>query len=155
MKSQLPEMYSLIVKGFPLRIAEGEVMRVRTPEDAYRLTEDITVLPNEVFVVIALNSKNYVIDKILVTQGLLDTALVHPREVYRSALIQGAAAVVLCHNHPSNDTTPSAEDLRITKQLVEAGKIIDIKVLDHVVVGKRTDSSKGFTSMREAGLCEF
>lgn len=155
MKSQKPEMYSLIIRGFPLRIGEGKAQRIRTPEDAYKMMEDVASLPNEVFAVLAMNSKNFVIDKFLVTQGILDASLVHPREVFRHAIIVGAAAIVLCHNHPSGDPTPSAEDIQITKQIVEAGKIIDIKVLDHVIVSNNKPPAKPFVSLRESGIVEF
>lgn len=148
-------MYSLIIRGFPLRIGEGKTQRVRTPEDAYRMMEDVASLPNEVFAVLAMNSKNFVIDKFMVTQGILDASLVHPREVFRHAIIVGAAAIVLSHNHPSGDPTPSAEDILITKQLIEAGRIVDIKVLDHVVVSINKPPVRPFVSLRESGIVEF
>jgi DNA repair protein RadC len=93
--------------------------------------------------------------------GLVDASLIHCREAYRAAIRDGASSIVLIHNHPSNDPTPSAEDMRITRQLVEAGKILDIKVLDHVVIGRAvepTDEQPGrpaFFSLRESGLCSF
>jgi DNA repair protein RadC len=70
-----------------------------------------------------------------ISRGLLDASLVHPREVFREAVRAACAAVVLAHNHPSGDPTPSAEDVRITRQLVEAGRVLDIRVLDHVILG--------------------
>jgi len=91
----------------------------------------------------------------MVTPGLADASLVHPREVFRTAIENTASAMVLVHNHPSGDSTPSAEDIRITRQLIEAGKIIDIKVIDHVVIGRSTNGSPAFLSMRESGLCAF
>ena len=91
-----------------------------------------------------------------VSEGLLDASLVHPREVFKKAILSTSAAVILAHNHPSGDTTPSAEDIKITRQLVEAGKIIDIKVLDHIIIGNpEAHQQGGFLSMREAGLVEF
>ena len=91
-----------------------------------------------------------------ITCGLLDASLVHPREVFQEAIRLGAAAVVLAHNHPSGEPTPSAEDVRITKQLVEAGRIVDIKVMDHVVLGKPAALGlPDFVSMREQGLVSF
>jgi len=148
-------MYSFIVRGFPLKVCEGKAFRARTPEDVCRIMEDLTVLPQEAFAVLAVNSKNFVIDKYVPTLGIIDAALIHPREVFRHAIMVSASAIILVHNHPSGDTTPSSEDIRITKQLVEAGRIVDIKVLDHVIVGKKSESIKGFTSLREAGIVEF
>ena len=104
----------------------------------------------EAVVVFALDSRNHLTSYNLVTLGLLSSSLIHPREVFRPAIIAGAAACVLAHNHPGNDATPSAEDIRVTRQLVEAGKIIDLRLMDHVVIAET-----GFVSMRESGLVNF
>ena len=138
--------------------ANGSPVRARSPEDIAALCEDIRLSAQEAFIVIDLNAKNNVIDKRLVTLGLLDASLVHPREVFRGAITSGAAAVVVAHNHPSGDPTPSAEDIRITRQLVEAGRVLDIRVLDHVVIGRPNaagNGTPGFLSMRECGLVDF
>ncbi|MDD4871099.1 MAG: DNA repair protein RadC [Kiritimatiellae bacterium] len=132
--------------------------RIRTPEDAVMLLRDkAKTLSNEVFWVILLDSKNYIKgNAIEITRGLLDASLVHPREVFREAIRRATAAVVLVHNHPSGDPSPSVEDIRITKQLVEAGRIVDIKVLDHIILGKRGECDvSDFISMRESGVVEF
>jgi DNA repair protein RadC len=131
---------------------------VRTPEDVSSLLgPQARVLESEVFWVIHLNSKNVARGKPkAVTRGLLDASLVHPREIFREAVRLSAAAVVLAHNHPSGDPTPSAEDIRITRQLIDAGKIVDIKVLDHVVLGRPgLTAGRPFRSMREEGLVKF
>lgn len=131
---------------------------IRTPEDAAGLLrEKARTLSKEVFWVIMLDAKNRLKGPpVEVSQGLLDASLVHPREVFKKAILSTSAAVVLAHNHPSGDPTPSAEDIRITRQLVEAGKIIDIRVLDHIILGNpEARQQGGFTSMREAGLVEF
>lgn len=131
---------------------------VRTPEDAAALLrEKARTLSKEVFWVIMLDTKNRLKGPPTeVTEGLLDASLVHPREVFKKAILSTSAAVILAHNHPSGDPTPSAEDIRITRQLVEAGKIIDIKVLDHIILGNPGSHQQGgFTSMRESGLVEF
>ena len=124
----------------------------RTPEDAGKLLEDIAPLAQEAFVVLTLNTKHHVLDRHMITLGILDASLVHPREVFRVAIQDGAAAVILAHNHPSGDPTPSAEDIRITRQLVDAGKILQIEVLDHVIVGR---GERPFVSIRESGLVNF
>ena len=104
---------------------------------------------------LCLNAKNQVLDRILVSLGLVDASLVHPREVFRGAIVAGASALVLVHNHPSGDPTPSAEDVRVTRQLVEAGEILDIKVLDHVIIGQPCAGGQGWCSMREERLINF
>jgi DNA repair protein RadC len=133
-------------------------VRVVTPEDAARLLrEEVRALDREVFWVLVMDAKNRLKGRpVDVTQGLLDASLVHPREVFQEAIRSGAAAVVLVHNHPSGDATPSAEDVRVTRQLIEAGRIVDIKVLDHVILGKPpADGGKDFLSMREQGIVPF
>ena len=133
-------------------VKEGTAATCRTPEDAARLLADTAQLAQEAFTVITLNTKNRVIDRHLVTVGLANASLAHPREVFRPALLDGAAAVIISHNHPSGDPAPSAEDIKITRQLVEAGKILDVPVLDHVVIGR---GERPFMSLREAGLVSF
>lgn len=132
--------------------------RVRTPEDAVKLLRDRARLQSqELFWVLHLDAKNYLKGNPQeVTRGLLDSCQVHPREVFRQAVRTAASRAVLVHNHPSGDPTPSAEDIRLTRQLVEAGRIMDIHVLDHVILGNAgEDGSAGFMSMREGGLIQF
>lgn len=104
-------------------------------------------LKKEVFKVLLLDARNKLIKEVTVSEGSLTASIVHPREVFRCAIMEAAAAVILVHNHPSGDETPSHDDIAITKQLVEAGKLIDIRVLDHIIVGHRT-----FTSLAAKGL---
>ncbi len=101
----------------------------------------------ETFTVLLLNSANQVFRELPITVGSLNASIVHPREVFSSAILAGAANVLLIHNHPSGNPEPSREDLAITKQLVEAGRIIDIKVLDHIII-----AGSDFTSFKERGL---
>jgi len=131
--------------------------RVRSPEDAARLLRDRTKsLDREVFWVLLLDAKNFLKTRpVNITTGLLDASLVHPREVFREAIRSATAAVVLVHNHPSGDPAPSPEDVRITKQLVEAGKVVDIRILDHVILGKQGPAGKDFLSFREDGIIDF
>ena len=100
----------------------------------------------ECFVVLLLNTRRRVKGHQLVTIGTLDTLLVHPREVFRVAVISSAAAVILMHNHPSGDPTPSEADVRVTRDLIRAGQLMKIEVLDHVIMGNPTRSS-----LRELG----
>ena len=131
--------------------------KIRTPDDVYRVCGDIAQLAQESFFVLTVTAKHHLISRHLVSLGLVDASLVHPREVFRVAIREdgGASALVLAHNHPTGDPTPSAEDIRITRQLVQAGQIVDITVLDHVVIGRPLGSSPAFVSMRESGLCTF
>lgn len=113
---------------------------------------DISDMAQEGFFVLTLNTKYKLLNRNLVTLGILNASLVHPREIFRKAIEDNAVAIVLCHNHPSGDVTPSPEDLRITRQLVEAGKILDIEVLDHVIIGR---GEKEYFSLRESGMTNF
>lgn len=122
--------------------------QIRTPEDIAaifipRLREERI----EKFYAILLNSANQAFRIVVVSQGTLNASVVHAREVFRIAIIESAASVILLHNHPSGNLEPSKEDIEITKKLVEAGKMIDIKVLDHIIIG-----GSGFTSFSKRGL---
>lgn len=98
-------------------------------------------LQREVFLVVQLNVKNHVIAQEVISQGTINSSIVHPREVFQTAIKNGAAAIIVCHNHPSGDPSPSDEDRQVTKRLVEAGKIIGIPVLDHVIIAKQESFS--------------
>ncbi len=91
-------------------------------------------LRKEVFKVLLLNRANRLIKEVFISEGTLDASIVHPREVFREALLEHAAGIILIHNHPSGNPSPSEEDLRITKQLVEAGRILGIRVFDHIIL---------------------
>ena len=142
----------LIEEGLPAR------PKIRAPEDAAGLMrERVRGMDAEVFWVLRLDTKNCLKgEPVQVTKGLLDASLVHPREVFREAIRSATAAVVMVHNHPSGDPTPSAEDVRITRQLIDAGRVVDIRVLDHVIVGRPSgNANKYYLSMRETGAAEF
>jgi DNA repair protein RadC len=109
---------------------------MRGPEDVVSLMGPrLRGLPHEEFHVVALNTRHRLLGCHRVSQGILDASLVHPREVFAPALERRAAAVILVHNHPSGDPRPSPEDRRVTEQMVDAGRILGIRVLDHVVIG--------------------
>ena len=114
---------------------------VRGPESVYELTRDIRNLNREHFVGFYLNSRNQVLRREIISIGSLNASIVHPREVYLPAVAMSAASVVLAHNHPSGDPTPSEEDLAITRRLLEAGRILGIDLLDHVVVARESYAS--------------
>lgn len=134
----------------PLVIREAEDSpKIVESEDVSVLCRDMKDLAQECFQVLTLNTKHKLISRNMITLGLVNASLVHPREIFRQAILDNAAAIILVHNHPSGDTTPSAEDIRITKQLIDAGRIVDIKVLDHIIIGDES------SSMRTGGLCQF
>ena len=121
---------------------------IRSPEDVKeRVGAQVRDLKYEIFMVISLGSSNKIIQDRIITKGLLNSSLTHPREVFREAILENAASVVLLHNHPSGNLEPSREDISITKQIVEAGKIIGISVHDHIII-----AGDGYTSMMERGL---
>ncbi len=130
--------------------------KLLTPASCAKFLSPMEDMGQEAFVVMTLTTKNDVIQKHLVSLGTLNPALVHPREVFKVAIMDSAAAIILAHNHPSGDPTPSSEDIKITRQLVQAGKIIGIKVLDHVIIGSPDAGLfQPFLSLREAGLVQF
>src|SRR5438876_8157875 len=124
-----------------------ETIKIENAENVVPLLADIVGKAQEHFVCITLNGANELIEKRIVTIGLLDKSLVHPRDVFADVITDRAAAVIFAHNHPSGDLQPSDADLKTQKQLVEAAKILGIRVLDHVIVSKR-----GYFSFQEAGL---
>jgi len=106
----------------------------------------------EVFQVLLLNTRRRLMGVQILSQGTLDTILVHPREVYFSAIARRAAAIVVAHNHPSGDPTPSEADIRITRDLMRAGQLLKIELLDHVILGRRTaERPCDFVSLRQLG----
>ncbi len=106
----------------------------------------------EIFQVVLLNTRRRLIDIREISQGTLDTILVHPREVFKFAIAANAAALVLAHNHPSGDPTPSEADIKVTRDLIRAGQLLKIEVLDHVIIGRATqERPKDFVSLRELG----
>ncbi len=111
---------------------------IRTAKDVYDYLQDMHNLPKEHLRGLYLNSHNRIIHDEVISIGTINTNIVHPREVFRPAIEYSAAAVVLAHNHPSNIATPSAQDIEITQQLIAAGKILGINVLDHVIITKST-----------------
>ena len=121
---------------------------VRSPRDVVELfAARLQDLPVEEFHVAVLDSQHRLERDIMVTRGILNSSLVHPREVFREAIAERAAAIILVHNHPSGDPTPSADDRVVTEQLVAAGRVLDIPVHDHIIIGRGR-----YTSFAEAGL---
>ena len=126
---------------------------LNTPDSvAGILREEYRSASVEHFKVILLNTRHKLIRIEHVSHGTLDTILVHPREVFKAAISAGAAAIILAHNHPSGDPTPSDADVRITRDLIRAGQLLKIEVLDHVILGRAThERLKDYVSLRELG----
>ncbi|NOZ76925.1 MAG: JAB domain-containing protein [Euryarchaeota archaeon] len=122
--------------------------RLSTPSDCFAiLSPKLTGLRKEHFVCLYLDTKNRLIHQETVSIGTLDASVVHPREVFQKAVEQSASAVVLAHNHPSGDPEPSPEDLALTRTLADAGRILGIRVLDHIICGDGR-----YVSLKERGL---
>jgi len=109
---------------------------IRSPRDACRAASGISSANREHFLALFLNARNVVIHQETISIGSLNANIVHPREVFRPAIRRSAAAVILVHNHPSGDITPSQEDLNLTSRLVEAGRLLGIEVLDHLIISE-------------------
>ena len=106
----------------------------------------------ETFAVLLLNTRRRAIGFEVVSNGTVDTLLVHPREVFRAAIVMNASAIVLAHNHPSGEVTPSEGDVKVTRDLIKAGQIIKIDVLDHIILGRLLpDQKRDYCSLRELG----
>jgi DNA repair protein RadC len=121
---------------------------IRSPRDVVSIfATRLEDLPVEEFHVAVLDAQHRLERDITVTRGILNSSLVHPREVFREAIAERAAAIILVHNHPSGDPSPSADDRNVTDQLVAAGRLLDIPVHDHVIIGRGR-----YTSFAEAGL---
>lgn len=121
---------------------------IRQPTDVFDFFRDqMSLLPHEVFRVVALDTKNRIIKEKIITEGTLNASIVHPRDVFRFAVVNSAASVILLHNHPSGDPSPSQEDIAITRRLVDVGKLMEISVLDHLIIG-----GGKFVSLKEMGL---
>jgi DNA repair protein RadC len=128
--------------------AMPEPQPMRSPKQAYELMrEDMEALEVESFQIIALDAQHRAIGRVEVSRGIVNSSLVHPREVFRVAIALNAAALILVHNHPSGDPTPSPDDRAVTNQLIAAGRLLDLHVHDHIVVGRGR-----YTSFAEAGL---
>ncbi|WDF04101.1 RadC family protein [Shouchella hunanensis] len=131
------------------REGKGQKRVIASPDDAVQIVaDDLIGIHQEHFVVLYLNTKNYVIKQKTVFIGSLNASIVHPREVFKEALRTSSAAVICLHNHPSGDPSPSPEDISVTKRLNEAGRILGISLLDHIIIGDETH----YVSLKERGF---
>jgi len=142
------------IQKYDVRLVKEEGSRyeldkkVKKPEEAHKVFVEVLELhlrPQEVFAIITIDVKSNLNGVFEVSKGNLYSSIVHPTIIFQRAILQNAVAIVMGHNHPSGDTKPSDRDIKITNQIIEAGKILDINMMDHVVIGDRDN----FVSMRE------
>ena len=120
---------------------------ISSPKDGYEMIkEQLEGLDREQFIIACLNTKNEPTNITVVSVGSLNKAIVHPREVFKTAILSNASSIMAFHNHPSGETTPSQQDIQLTSRLYEAGELLGIKLLDHLIIGDGT-----FTSLKEKG----
>lgn len=162
------------MKTWRTKIAGGEFKVMRLNDSAEGLQSESPTLDNpqavaeyvrgglplsvrfnpdvESFIVVFLNTRRRAIGFDVISTGTLDTILIHPREVFKTAIVINAAAIVFCHNHPSGDPGPTEADIKVTRDLIRAGQLLKIEVLDHVILGRATvERPKDYSSLRELG----
>lgn len=138
-------------KQMVLRERAEPVVYITGPSDAYEyLAQEMRSLDREHFRAVLLNTKNRVIGIRTISIGSLNASTVHPREVFKAAVAESACSILLVHNHPSGNPEPSPEDVAVTERLVDAGRLLGINVLDHIIVGE-----SGCASLRELDACQF
>jgi DNA repair protein RadC len=124
---------------------QEEKYQIKSPADAANLVmPDMAYLDFEQLRVIVLNTKNRVVDNIPLYRGTINSSVLRAAEIFRLAIVRNCPAIIVCHSHPSGSPEPSPEDIEVTKQLVEAGKVLDVELLDHLVIGRQT-----FVSLKE------
>lgn len=147
-KCKASQILASIELGRRISLSNNYAMKINSPLDVSNvLMEELKYLEKEYFKIIMLNTKNVIISIEDISVGSLNSSIVHPREVFKEAIKRSSASIILVHNHPSGDPTPSKEDINITKRLIECGEILGIKVLDHIIFGYNK-----YTSLKEKDL---
>lgn len=129
---------------------ETETVRISTPEDVAEVCADLRAADRERFEILLLSTKNSLIARVHISTGSLNASLVHPRECLKPAIVGNAASVVVVHNHPSGDSTPSGADIQLCRRLTKSFDVCGIELLDSVIIGGGTDGT--ICSMRDVGL---
>ena len=141
-------MKYVIKKGLRfMMVKEATEEKLNSPSKIYKIMQGEAKIDRECVWVLHMNSKLKLIEKELVSMGTLDAAPVHPREVFKKAILNSSSSIIVVHNHPSGDPRPTEEDMKVAKRLRQAGEILDIPVKDFLVI-----SSKGYTSFVEKGM---
>lgn len=146
MKTTKRMHYTTALIMLPL-VEEPKSETIKKPAEVFEYCKDLNGLAQETFQILTLNSHNKMINRHMISLGALGCTTVCPREVFRAAILDSASAIICVHNHPSGSTVPSSGDVETTKQLVKAGELIGVKVLDHVIIG-----GGDFRSLKETGL---
>lgn len=147
-KTRLTENKRVVLEKEITRNCPDLTYAIKSPEDAAVVGKEFMRIheePEEYMYMICMNTKNKIIGVFEISHGTVNSSLVTPREVFQKALLANAVSIILMHNHPSGDCTPSRQDIEITKRLTEAGNVVGVEVLDHIIVGDR------FTSLKEKG----
>ena len=126
---------------------DTDVQHIKSPEDAYKLLKIMSTYEEERMCVILLDTKNKIIDQLCISKGCLNSSIVHPREIYAPAIRNKASAIIICHNHPSQEKQESVEDVETSIRVRDAGNILGIKMLDSIII-----TNNGFTSLKEKGV---
>lgn len=143
----MEKVYEIVSIKQVVRECEFGITTIKSPEDAAQaIIKEIGDEDREIFFVICLNTKNNVVAIHRSSVGSLNSAIVHPREVFKAAILNNAASIIISHNHPAQSTNPSKEDIETTKRLVEAGELLGIEVLDHLIIG-----GTKYISLKEKG----
>lgn len=124
--------------------------KIQSPNDIFNIVQNVirgNEYAEENLWLITLDTKNNITGIFTVSTGSLNSSIVHPREVFKRAVLQNAASIIICHNHPSGDPAPSQEDINITKRIYDAGKILGIELFDHIIIGDNK-----YTSLKEKGV---
>jgi DNA repair protein RadC len=146
--------YATALINLPL-VCEAQGGKIKEPVDVAGICGDMACLAQESFQVLTLDIRSQLINRHLVSLGTVESTIVRARETFRPAITDGASAIVIVHNHPSGDVTPSREDIEATRSLIEAGRIVGIPVFDHVIIGRDVKGKAAHLSLRERNLCAF
>lgn len=139
--------YKVLKAALSVKLVREERASFNSPADAAALLNDLKTETQEHFVILVLDRRNKLLERVNLYKGSVNSAQIRIAEVFRKAIILNASAVIIAHNHPSGDPTPSPDDVAVTRAIVQAGKLLDIAVLDHIVIG-----IDGFVSLKERGL---
>lgn len=131
---------------------KGPIQSIGGPEDVASLLERFRNDKQERFIAILLDSKHNILREVTIHVGTASMSIVSPRDVFRAAVREGAAAVIVAHNHPSGDPTPSGDDIDVTDRLIDCGRLLDVPVLDHVILGDGHTPERAFVSLRQRGV---
>jgi DNA repair protein RadC len=154
---ELAAAFELVRRGYELEGEDIRQLNITKPEESYRIFREAVHIgeEQESFLVLPLDAKRHPLctAPLRVTYGLADQTVAHPREVFKAAIRWGAQAIIIAHNHPSGDPTPSKDDIRLTERLVEASHILGIQLLDHLILGTPdSEGGRGFVSLRKMGV---